>query len=213
MEAVAWLEGLEHSDHPPCTCPVIAAFVRQANDRLTHDERQRFVAYLPRLVGTVSKPHEAARRRYLVLAAARVFLPIAMRAIGFDGIASALEAVPDDVSYPVLRERCEAARCAANTVKKRRYADAAVAARDAASDAARAAAYAAASDAAAYAAATYAADAAAAAADAASAARGPVVHLLFKTLDGLLAIGPASPGFSRAITERVAAFRELIHAE
>ena len=54
MEAVAWLEGLEHTDAPACTCPVIATAVRVMNDKLSDMDRQRLVAYLPRLVGTVS---------------------------------------------------------------------------------------------------------------------------------------------------------------
>ena len=53
MEAVAWLEGLAHTDAPACTCPAIAAYVRVMNDKLSDTDRQRLVAYLPRLVGTV----------------------------------------------------------------------------------------------------------------------------------------------------------------
>jgi hypothetical protein len=38
------------------------------------------------------------------------------------------------------------------------------------------------------------------------------VDLLFKTLDGLLAIGPATAGFSTVVAKRVQKFRELIGA-
>lgn len=188
MEAVAWLEGLPHSAAPKCTCPVIAAFVRQMNDRLSHEDRQRLVPYLPRLVGTVSPEHKAARARFLVLQAARVFLPVALDAIGLTDVAAAMRTIPDHVSYPVLRERCEAARSAASTAR-RNAAPATVA---------------------------YTATVAYAAADAAKTAahdaRGKVADLMCATLDGLLAIGPASPGFSKAVAERVAAFRELVGA-
>lgn len=56
MEAVAWLEGLAHTDHPACTCPIIGAYVRALNDSLPHAERQRIVAYLPRLVAFFHRP-------------------------------------------------------------------------------------------------------------------------------------------------------------
>ena len=52
MEAVAWLEGLPHSDRPECTCPVLAAYTRSLNDRMPEDERQKLVAVLPHLIVT-----------------------------------------------------------------------------------------------------------------------------------------------------------------
>lgn len=71
MEAVAWLEGLEHTDRPACTCPVIAEFVRSLNDEMEEAERQQLVRYLPRLIGTVGTPAEEAARAYTVLRLAR----------------------------------------------------------------------------------------------------------------------------------------------
>lgn len=65
MEAVAWLEGLPHNDHPKCSCPIISAFVRRLNDGMPDVDRQRLVAYLPRLVGTFSPRHEPERAKYL----------------------------------------------------------------------------------------------------------------------------------------------------
>ncbi len=91
LEAVAWLEGLPHSDHPECTCPVIAAYVRRLNDGMPDDQRQRLVPYLPRLVGTVSKQHEQERAEYLTWQAIRVFAPISLRAFGFEDQAKHLE--------------------------------------------------------------------------------------------------------------------------
>lgn len=65
MEAVAWLEGLPHSDEPNCTCPVISSFVRTINDLMPSAVRQLLIPYLPRLVGTVARQHEPARARWL----------------------------------------------------------------------------------------------------------------------------------------------------
>ncbi len=54
MEAVAYVAGETHTDHPECACPVISAFVRSWNDALQFDEdRQRLLGgFVFRLVGT-----------------------------------------------------------------------------------------------------------------------------------------------------------------
>ncbi|MEM7170746.1 MAG: hypothetical protein AAF530_11290, partial [Pseudomonadota bacterium] len=52
LEAVAWFEGEAHSDHPRCVCPAVAHYCRSLNDHLDED-RQRLIAYIPRLVNTM----------------------------------------------------------------------------------------------------------------------------------------------------------------
>src|SRR5271165_6416658 len=58
MEAVAWLAGEEHTDHPACVCPVIGAMMRSANDRMGQgpeaDERRARVLrpLLPDIIGS-----------------------------------------------------------------------------------------------------------------------------------------------------------------
>ena len=200
MEAVAWLEGVEHSDRPSCTCPVIAAFVRSINDRMPDSDRQKLVAYLPRLVGTVSPEHEQERAEYLAWHAITVVAPGVLERAGLKHHAATLRGLG--------RHDWEAAAA---------FADAAAAAASYAADAdasARAASYAAA--AAARAAASYAADAADAAAfyaadaaDAAACANADCEGAL-TMLDGVLAIGPQSAGFSADTEARVAAYRELV---
>jgi hypothetical protein len=172
MEMIAYMERLEHTDAPPCTCPVIAAYVRGINDLMPEAQRQRLLPYLPRLVGTVAPEHERARGEYLAWAAITIFAPAALRAAGLIEQACALADFPKDRGL-------KAAHAAA-------YADAAAyAAAYAAAAAAHAAAYA---DAAAYAAA-YAAAAAAHAAAYAAAYADAVYDDCFRVLDGLLAIG------------------------
>lgn len=51
MELVAAMAGLPHSDHPACTCPLIASYVRAVNDLLGRD-REQLRPYLRRLIGT-----------------------------------------------------------------------------------------------------------------------------------------------------------------
>ena len=90
MEMVAFMERLEHSDRPSCTCPVIAGFVRRINDSMNDKDRQRLLPYLPRLVGTVAPELEQQRAEYLVWQACHVFAPIALRRAGMDKEADAL---------------------------------------------------------------------------------------------------------------------------
>ena len=156
MEAVAWLEGVEHSDSPSCTCPVIAAFVRSINDRMPDSDRQKLVAYLPRLVGTVSPEHEQERAEYLAWHAITVVAPGVLERAGLKHHAATLRGLG--------RHDWEAAAFAA-----------------------RAASY-------------------AFAADAASADWEGALTML----DGVLAIGPQSAGFSADTEARVAAYRELV---
>ncbi len=187
MEAVAWLEGLSHSDHPECTCPIIASYVRCLNDYLPQNKRQALIPYLPRLVGTVSKKHEQKRAEFLAWQAIRVFAPAKLRASGFETKAKTLER--QNRNLIDAADAAYAARVAADA------GDAAYAA--------RAAAYAA------YAAAD-AAYAARAAAYAARAAAYAAWGNAFDALDGVLAIGPQSQGFSKNTEQRVSAYRELV---
>ena len=69
MEAVAWLAGEPHSDHPTCTCPVIGAFLRSWNDGIRDDEtRTRLIRpLLPIVLNTRSTKAVELTRSYLAL--------------------------------------------------------------------------------------------------------------------------------------------------
>ena len=135
MELVAFIERLPHSDAPPCTCPVLGAFVRRGNDMMRALDRQRLLAYLPRLVGTVSPEHELARGEYAAWAAITVFAPLALDTSGLHQHAQALRTF-DRASG--LRAAYAAAYAAANAANAAAYAaaNAADAAAYAAADAA-----------------------------------------------------------------------------
>jgi hypothetical protein len=171
MEMVAFMERLEHTDSPACTCPVISAYARGLNDLLPDEHRNKLLPYLSRLVGTVAPEFESARAEYLAWAAITIFAPAALHAVGlnestFDkakGLAAAAANAARNAAY--------AAGSAANAAN----------AADAAANAAYAAGYAA-----------YAANAADAAANA-----NAIFAECFRVLDGLLAIGPQSPGFTQ----------------
>ncbi len=189
MEMVAFIERLPHSDHPPCTCPVLAAFVRRTNDRMTPNDRQKLLTVLPDLVGTVSPEHERERVEFFAMQAVNVWAADALDAAGYSEHASACRAAQD------LKAASAAADAAADAAAY------AAADADAAHAAARAAAYAAyAADAAAYAAdaayaAAYAAAAADAAADAARAADADIIAALRQAI----AIGNPTTGFTKPV--------------
>lgn len=68
MEAVAWLAGEPHSDHPQCTCLVLGAFIRSLNDSLGDEDRDRLLKPLLRnLINTKSSAYVAMKRAYLAL--------------------------------------------------------------------------------------------------------------------------------------------------
>lgn len=173
MEAVAWIAGEPHSDHPQCACPVIAAFVRRLNDQLKDDERQRLKRYIPQLIGSRSTPEVEMMRAYAAADhAVRVLLPMVMRRIKLEAEAASLallQPVVDRATALAARDEAWQAR----------------------NDAAAYAAYAADADDADDAAA-YAADAYAYAADDAD-ARKPFVDSAFACLERMLAISRSEP--------------------
>jgi hypothetical protein len=191
MEMVAFMERLPHSDSPPCTCPVIAAFVRGINDAMTDAERGRLLPYLPRLVATVSPAHEQARAEYLAWQAIKVFAPIALDAAFLHAHAKELREF--DVTLGLEKASAWAAASAAESAVD--FYDAWAAA-SAAAWAAESAAASAAESADAWAAASAAAWAAESAAERA-AESAAVTNAMLSALDGVLAIGPQSRGFTQ----------------
>src|ERR1041385_3644499 len=82
LDAVSWIEYGTLGDHPPCVCPVIAAYGRGINDAMSDAGRQQLRAYIPRLVGTVDPENERARAEYLAWQAIRVFATFALDTAG-----------------------------------------------------------------------------------------------------------------------------------
>jgi hypothetical protein len=159
MEAVAWLAGESHSDHPACTSRVLGAFLRAWNDALDDKGRQKLKPYLLRSIGTAGDGHDEARAwlcgDWLVRVCAPAWLelagvvesPAALRALApILNTKAAREAQPTITkSRKAARAASAAAWAAARDAASAAAGDAARdAARDAAGDAAWAAAWAAA---------------------------------------------------------------------
>jgi hypothetical protein len=66
MEAVAYVAGEPHSDHPVCASPVLTGYAVSLNDLLPTSTRQLLVPMVPRIVGTATDGQDEARG-YLAL--------------------------------------------------------------------------------------------------------------------------------------------------
>ena len=204
MEMVAFMERLPHSDSPPCTCPVIAAFVRGVNDLLPDERRNELLPYLSRLVGTVAPEYERERAEYLAWAAITIFAPAALRTAKLFDHADALANFDKSLGLNKAAARAASAANATNAAWAASVASAAWAAN--AASVARVASAANAANAARTARAAWAASVA----SAASVAVGALHDDCFRVLDGLLLIGPQSSGFTQP--ERVKELAYLVKA-
>jgi hypothetical protein len=66
MEVVSWLAGLGFTDAPECASPVLRSYTISVNDQWGHEQRQKLIPFLPRMVGTAGDGQDEARS-YLAL--------------------------------------------------------------------------------------------------------------------------------------------------
>ena len=141
-ELVSWLADEPFSDHPTCLSPVLGAFLRNWNDSLDDEGRQKLKPFLPRTIGTANDGHDEDRAWLVTDWLARACAPAWLELAGVKECPAALRALPS-----LTRETASTAQPTIN--EARAAGDAArAAAGDAAGDAAWAAARAAAWDAA-----------------------------------------------------------------
>jgi hypothetical protein len=146
MEAVAWVTHKDWSDHPPCVCPVLGAFMRSWNDGIS-DEQERTALlkpFIPKLINT--KGSKKLEQRRATMAAdwlIRTHTVAWLRLAKLNEQANLLAALPEITDFA----NCPSLMPALTAVRKDAAA-ARAAAWDAAGDAAGAAARAAAWDAA-----------------------------------------------------------------
>lgn len=134
MEAAAWIAGEEHSGHPKCVSPVLAAFMRALNDALDDEARQALKPYIPRVIGTAGDGHDEERSWMAVDWLARVCAPAWLGLAGINDSAEALRSLPPitEATLAEAQPTVEAARKKAAAA----WAAAGGAARDAVWDAA-----------------------------------------------------------------------------
>lgn len=199
MEAVAWLEGLPHSDRPVCTCPIIGAYVRALNDGLPYEQRQLLLAYLPRLVGTVAPGKESERTQFLIQESLSRVWPVVLRAWNLNELAQEFEQMARDWKCGA-RVDFDALYIYALRLNYRRLATSIV-----------------------FFEAGLSSSVPVVAANFAALSCGParvwltdraalraIYDIQFEMLDGVLKIGAPSPGFTKSIEPRILAYLELV---
>ena len=186
MEAVAYIRGIEHTDHPPCVSTVLGTYGRALNDVLPDDRRQELKPFIPQLPGTADDGLDEARSYLALDWLIRTYTPAWLDLAGLSEEARSLRELRRIVDLIAAQQAGPVVR-AAQSKAYAAWAAAWAAARDAARDAAWAAARAAARDAAGAAAGDAAGAAAwAAARDAAGAALKPTVDQLQTSAIALL---------------------------
>lgn len=116
MEAVAWVAGEPHSDHPECACPIITKFLVSWNDALPTDaDRDRLLKPLvPSIVGTkANAATESMRSKMAYDWFLTVYTPAWLDLAGLKSEAQALRDNPSLENCKVAREKAAAARDAA----------------------------------------------------------------------------------------------------
>jgi hypothetical protein len=146
MEAVAYIAGEPHSDHPRCASPVLTSFCIRLNDRWKDDERQLLLAVIPKLVGTRGDKARHKRQAFAIVdGLIRDLVPSILDARKWDDLADKLRALAPVVDAETSRAARTACIDVRDEARKRRsaYAAASDDAAYAASDDAAYAAYAA----------------------------------------------------------------------
>ena len=118
MEATAVWLGENKKDHGiDAVCPRIEVYARVLNDTMPHEERQRLIAFIPRLPNTKprTEAQDLARRWMLQETATKLFAASAMRAAGLTEQADKLSrcvVTDSETSRFWAAEAAEAARAA-----------------------------------------------------------------------------------------------------
>jgi hypothetical protein len=144
MECASMLAGEDWSDTPKCVSPIIGAFMRNFNDSVDDDTRQKLKRFIPLVMNTNTGAADDLRRSWMAMDwLVRVHVPAWLDLAKLDSYAAAIRGGPEIVDGETLADAMP------SLIAGQKKADAAWdAARDAARDPARAAARAAAWDAA-----------------------------------------------------------------
>ena len=123
MEAVAFLAGEGHSDHPACACPVLGIFARPWNDYLKTKDRQKMKPYTRLVIGTAGDGFGERRSWMIIDWCVRDVLAVYCDARNLKDFARELKGLPEirdweaakrasDVLFDLARARAlgEAAR-------------------------------------------------------------------------------------------------------
>ena len=124
MEALAYVRGIPHTDHPACVSTYLGAFGRTLNDRLPDDARQQLVRLIPLLPGTAEDGLDERRRWIAADYSMRVLAPKWLDRAGLTGHAETLRSLPPIVNrdtYNGAYSAASAARDAAWELRCQRF--------------------------------------------------------------------------------------------
>lgn len=127
MEAVAYVAGEPHTDHPACASRVITRFAVSLNDRWSDARRQALKPYVLRIAGTAADEATERKRAFMCADwAVRECLPLVLEAAKVKEWPDRLRALPAIVDEATA----QAGRAAVREARKAAYAaaDAAAAA-------------------------------------------------------------------------------------
>ncbi len=124
MEALAYVRGIPHTDHPACVSTYLGAFGRTLNDRLPDDARQQLVRLIPLLPGTAEDGLDERRRWIAADYSTRALAPKWLDRAGLTGHAETLRSLPPIVNrdtYNGAYSAASAARDAAWELRCQRF--------------------------------------------------------------------------------------------
>lgn len=93
LEAVAYVAGEAHSDHPQCVSPVLGAYGRKLNDCLGNEDRQKLKPFIVHMPGTADDGLDEVRGYIATDWVVRTATPRLLRAANHTALAERLEAL------------------------------------------------------------------------------------------------------------------------
>jgi hypothetical protein len=125
MEAAAYFAGEPHTDRPQCVSPYLRSFGITLNDRVSDEQRQDLVRFVPLVVGTAGDGLDDRRRWLAADHVIRVTVPMWLDLAGLTDHAATLRAftpITDRPSWQATRSAIRAARDAACALRSDRWA-------------------------------------------------------------------------------------------
>ena len=95
LEAVAFIAGEDHSDHPACVCRVLGVFARRWNDHLKIKDRQKLKPYIRLVIGTAGDGFGERRSWMIIDWCVREVLAVFCEARNLSDFARELKGLPE----------------------------------------------------------------------------------------------------------------------
>lgn len=105
MECASMLAGEDWSDAPKCVSPIIGAFMRNFNDSVDDDTRQKLKRFIPLVINTNTGAADDLRRSWMAMDwLVRVHVPAWLDLAKLDSYAAAIRGGPEIVDGDTLAD-------------------------------------------------------------------------------------------------------------